>query len=274
MAVLTRIFSDLHYGDRSSTVRTLGQLRPLLEGADRVILNGDTVDTRIGPYPEITARDRAEVTAFFHGQAAPITFITGNHDPDISTHHTLDLADGRVFVTHGDIIFDNIVPWSRDAATISARIKAGLAALPAAERTQLAPRLELFRRVSASIPQRHQAEPNLLKYGLRLAADTIWPPTRALGILQAWRETPARAAAVATSHRPAAKFVLIGHLHQPGHWRLPTGITVLNTGSFTRPFGACVVDLHADRLVFRRIETRGGEFRPGRTLAEFPLAPP
>lgn len=273
MAAPIRIFSDIHYGDHSSTVRSLGQLRPLFDGVSQVILNGDTVDTRIGPFPTITARDRAEVLAFFKSQDAPVTFLTGNHDPDISSHHALDLADGRVFVTHGDIIFDNIVPWSRDAATISALVKSGLAELSADERTQLAPRLELFRRVSAAIPQRHQAEPNFFKYSLRLAADTIWPPTRALGILKTWHETPARAAELTATHRPNAKFVLIGHLHQPGHWQTAAGITVLNTGSFTRPFGACAVDLHTDRLVFRRIEKRRSEFHPGRTLAEFPLAP-
>lgn len=273
MAALTRIFSDLHYADRVSTVRQLAQLRPLLDGPDALVLNGDTIDTRIGPHPEATARDYAEVTAFFQACAPAVTFVTGNHDPDISAHHTLDLAGGRVFVTHGDIIFENIVPWSRDAATISARIQSGLAAMPAAERTQLAPRLALFRRVSASIPQRHQSEPNVLKHTLRLAADTIWPPTRAFDILRAWHETPARAAAITTTHRPAAKFVLIGHLHRPGVWRTKAGVTVINTGSFSRPFGACAVDLTADRLLVRRIDQRLGEFHPGRVLAEFPLAP-
>ncbi len=273
MAALTRIFSDLHYADRSSTVRSLAQLRPLLDGPDALILNGDTIDTRPGPHPAATVRDRAAVADFFKTCSSAVTFVTGNHDPDISAHHTLDLADGRVFVTHGDIIFDNIVPWSRDAALISSRIQAGLATLPAAERTQLAPRLALFRRVCASIPQRHQSEPNLLKHSLRLAADTIWPPTRAFDILRAWHETPARAAAITTAHRPAAKFVLIGHLHHPGIWRMPSGVTVINTGSFSRPFGACAVDLTADRLTVRRIDQRRGEFHPGRVLAEFPLAP-
>ena len=33
---LIRIFSDVHYGDRSSRVRSIAQLAPLLDGADTV----------------------------------------------------------------------------------------------------------------------------------------------------------------------------------------------------------------------------------------------
>ena len=32
-----------------------------------------------------------------------LTLLTGNHDPDISPHHHLELAGGRVLVTHGDV---------------------------------------------------------------------------------------------------------------------------------------------------------------------------
>ena len=43
---LIRIISDVHFADRGSRVRSLGQLRPLLEGATLLVLNGDTLDTR------------------------------------------------------------------------------------------------------------------------------------------------------------------------------------------------------------------------------------
>jgi len=46
---VTRIFSDLHFGDRASRARRLAQLRPLLDGVDALVLNGDTLDTRPGP---------------------------------------------------------------------------------------------------------------------------------------------------------------------------------------------------------------------------------
>jgi predicted phosphodiesterase len=269
---LTRILSDLHYGDRASRLLSLDQLRPLLDGPDKIILNGDTLDTRHGPHPERTARARAEVADFFGAYTPAVTHLTGNHDPDISAHHSLDLADGQIFVTHGDIIFDNVVPWGRDAAFFSTRLAAGLAALPQSQRALLAPRLALYRAACLALPQRHQSEPNPFKYFINLAADTVWPPLRTLRVFRAWQETPARAAAVAAAHRPAARFMLIGHTHRPGIWRLPSGLTVINTGSLTRPFGACVVDLTPGRLIVRRIEFRAAAFHPGAIVADFALA--
>src|SRR3954466_6212027 len=59
-AKLTRIFSDVHFGDRASRVDRLAQLRPLLDGVDQLVLNGDTMDTRPGPRPQYTSACRAE----------------------------------------------------------------------------------------------------------------------------------------------------------------------------------------------------------------------
>lgn len=272
MSGLIRIFSDLHYGDRSSRLRRLDQLRPLLDGVHRLVLNGDTLDTRPGPHPQITARARAEVGAFFTSCAPAVTLLTGNHDPDISDLDTLDLAHGQVFVTHGDIVFDNIVPWGRDAAVLEAHIARGLAALPVEQRSKLAPRLSVFRAACAALPQRHQSEPNPFKYAAKFAADTIWPPLRSFDIIRAWRETPARAAAIAATHRPTARFMLIGHTHRPFVWPAPSGITIINTGALCRPFGAQAVDIAPGRLTVRQIEFRAGEFHPGRIIAEFALA--
>ncbi len=269
---LTRILSDLHYGDRASTVDQLTQLRPLLAGVTRLVLNGDTLDTRPGPRPEHTAECQAAVLAFFSREVAQATFLSGNHDADFSPLHHLELAGRGVFVTHGDIFFDDIVPWGADAPVIGRLIAAGLAALPAAQQHELDSRLAVFRRVAASIHQRHQSERHRLKYALRFLADIAWPPLRAFRILRAWRQAPGLAAAFARRHRPAAQFIVAGHTHRPGVWRDRTGVTVINTGSYTRPFGGTCIDLAEGRLTVRRVERRRGAFHPGRPLAEFPLA--
>lgn len=268
---LIRIFSDVHFGDRASKVRRLAQLRPLFDGVDEVVLNGDTLDTRPGPRPEHTAACRAEVLAFAAAHAPATTFLTGNHDPDLSAQHLADLAHGAVTVTHGDIVFDNMVPWGRDAAHIAHEIASALAALPAAERSKLEQRFAVWRRVALSIPQRHQSEPNPLKYALHFALDTVWPPLRILRVLRAWRTYSPRSAEFARAHRPAARFVLVGHTHRPGVWQDPRGTVVINTGSFCPPLGGLAVDLTEGRLAVRRIEFRAGEFRPGETVAEFSI---
>jgi predicted phosphodiesterase len=273
VAALTRIVSDVHFGDHASRVARLEQLRPLLEGVSHLILNGDTLDTRPGPLPAHTDECRAAVTSFFPANVPQSTFLSGNHDADFTPLHHVDLAHGDVFVTHGDIFFDDIVPWSQDARLISRLIAEELRGIAPGLHHDMEVRFSVIRRVAASIPQRHQSERNRLKFALLFIADTIYPPTRMLRVLQAWRRAPARAAEVSRRYRPGAKFVVCGHTHHPGVWRDRAGVTVVNTGSFCPPLGGNVVDLSDGRLAVRRVEFRNGEFRVTEQLAEFPLAP-
>ncbi len=202
---LTRIFSDLHFGDRASRVHRLEQLRPLCDGVGRLVLNGDTLDTRPGPAPQHTAECRAAVLEFFPREAGAVTYVTGNHDADLSETHSVDLAGGLIFATHGDIIFDNIVPWSRDAAVIGEQITARLQGLSPSEPDDLERRFRIWRQFAGSIPQRHQAERQGSKHALRYLADTLWPPTRFLRILRAWQVEPGRIRRLGAPAPPAGQ---------------------------------------------------------------------
>jgi UDP-2,3-diacylglucosamine pyrophosphatase LpxH len=272
VAVITRIFSDVHYGDRASRARSLAQLTPLLEGPSALVLNGDTLDTRPGSDSNRTAEMTAEVLAFFPRQIPQVTFLTGNHDANLTQYHALDLAGGEIFVTHGDILYDDLVPWSQDAPHIRDLLAREFSKLPLATHETLETRLEIFRRVAISIPQRHQSERNFLKFALQFANDTVWPPSRLARILRSWRDMPELATSVLRRHRPNAKFIVIGHTHRPGIWRRRDGRVVINTGSFSRPLGGCVVDLLPGRLLVRQIDARRNEFHAGDTIAEFALA--
>jgi predicted phosphodiesterase len=272
MPPFTRILSDIHYGDRASRVRVLGQIAPLLDGPARIVMNGDTLDTRMGSHPGRTAELLGSVREFFTHRSPPAELITGNHDTDISDTHALELAGGRVFVTHGDVLFEDIVPWGRDAPLIRRLIAEENAKLTAAERAVLETQLAVIRRVAARLPQRHQVEPEFWKYVRSFLADTLWPPDRALRILRTWRDAPGRAAALLRTHRPRAGFIVIGHFHRPGVWQTADGRVVINTGSFCPPLGGAVVDVSADRLVVRKVREVRGEFRVDGVLAEFPIA--
>jgi len=267
-----RIFSDLHYGDRATTLHDLRALSPLFEGADRLILNRDTLDTRPSRWPEFTRELRGNVEEFFRVQSPPVTFLTGNHDPDISDQHTVELAERSVYVTHGDILYEELVPWSRDARTLRERVAHGLAELSPNEREQLQHRFVVHRRAAASLAQRHQSEKNTLKYVLGFTADTVWPPTRFLHILRAWREAPRRAADLLRKENSAARVFVMGHTHRLGATQGPNGIMVLNTGSLCPPCIAGVVDVSNDHATLRRIERRGREFALGATLTKIALA--
>ena len=278
-----RILSDLHLGDRACRVRNLQQLLPLFDGVETIVLNGDSLDTRPGPARlapaalaaanAATFARRAEFVDFLARHAPPGTLLTGNHDPDISAQHALDLARGQVFVTHGDVFFDEIVPWSRDIAFIRARLSREFASRPAADRTQFLPRLAAFRRICACMPQRdHHSHCHPLRYAFGLLADVAWP-NRTLAVLRAWREAPRRAETLVRIHRPAARFVVMGHTHRPGAARTPGGLTVVNTGSFCAPAKPCAVDLTTGHLILRRVVARRGAFYAGEALSTFTLAP-
>ncbi|MGH7995546.1 MAG: metallophosphoesterase [Opitutaceae bacterium] len=265
-----RVLSDIHYGDRSSRVVRMEALRPLADGAAALVLNGDTLDTRPGPRPEHTDLCRREVVEFFSGVGAPVTFITGNHDPDISGRHWLDLAQGRVWAFHGDVLFDEVVPWATDAGTIRRRVRSALSdAGGRADALPLRERMELLRVVTRAVPQRHQSEPRAGRYLLRLCLDLLWPPWRVPRLIGAWRTIPERARRFVRLYRPQARFALIGHTHRPGIWRAPKGVTVVNTGAFTRPFPCWVADVEPDRLRIRSVRRAHGEFRLDGAVAEF-----
>jgi predicted phosphodiesterase len=269
---LIRIFSDIHYGDRSSRVRSLKQLAPLFEGADTVVLNGDTLDTRNGPHPRRTEELRQEAIAFFARNTPDTVLITGNHDPDLTGLHLQLLGGDRVLVTHGDVLFETIVPWGRDVPLIAQVLAEERARLTAAEADSLEGRLAMFRRACARIPQRHQVEPNPWKHLISFALDTVWPPLHAWHVIRAWQTAPERAAALARVHRPGAQFVIFGHTHRPGIWRTRDGRVAINTGAFCLPFQPQVVELTSSHLRIRRIKLRNGEFHPGRLVGEFALA--
>jgi predicted phosphodiesterase len=271
-ADLIRVFSDLHFGDRSCRVNSLEQLRPLMDGASSVLLNGDTLDTRQGRHPQRTALKRREVLEFFSTIGIPVTFLTGNHDPDLSPHHAAEFEGGRILITHGDVLFDTIVPWSKNAPEIRRKILAALLALPGDSGLKLDGKLKAFRSVAATLPQKHQMEPDPLRYTLSLVGETVWPPHRVLSILRAWREAPGRAAELARRHRPRARFIAIGHTHMPGVWQTPAGVVVVNTGSFCRPFGALVLEISPGRIRIREVTSKGGVFHLGTEIAAFATA--
>lgn len=268
---LTRIISDLHYGDKASLVKDLGQIAPLLDGASRVLFNGDTLDTRPGPAPDHTARIVEELQTFTRQSPAEFVLLTGNHDPDISPHHFLELPGG-LFVTHGDIVFDNIVPWGRDALVAGTLVNAERNGIHDSV-DKLARLLGAHRRACAAIPQRHQAERHGLRYLSSFLTDTLWPPQRVWHILESWRTFPYRARRLLDEHRPQARFMISGHTHWPGIWHQPDGRIILNTGSYCPPCGQLLIEFDDEHLFVRHVRRKGGDFYPGRVVAEFALTP-
>src|SRR5471032_1537363 len=113
-----RILSDLHFGHPASIVERPEQLVPLFRYAKTVIFNGDTVELRYLRGRRIGMRNSALMREACEAAGARPVFINGNHDPMLSDLSHVDLADGAVLVTHGDLLFHDISPWSHDADII------------------------------------------------------------------------------------------------------------------------------------------------------------
>ena len=268
--VKTRIISDIHYGDRVSAVGNFAQLSPLLEDTDTLILNGDTIDTRPGPNPGYNHQLQEDLQEFTQSSYTEIKLLTGNHDTDISPLHFTELAQGSVVVTHGDIIFSNIVPWGRDAALARELVEQALGIIKPSE-DELTRLLQAHRQAAAKIPQYHQSERNVLRYYTSFLTDTIWPPTRFFHILNSWRKFPLLGQALLSAHRAKARFLVSGHTHWPGVWSRSDGRVCINTGSYCPPCGRLMVELTDDQLVVRRILIIRRDFHPGQIIAQFAL---
>lgn len=266
-----RILSDLHLGNHASTVRTAEVILPLFEGTGTIVLNGDTFDHRhrergkAPTYPVEMFEELAERAG------TNLVVIAGNHDPDASSVHHLDLMDGQILVTHGDVLYPEIAPWSQFAEQFREMIRKELDELE----NPVGHSLEHLLATNKSVARQILTQPHfyfptnegfyrhLLRY--------LWPPSRIPRILGSWRKLPTSAAKLAEDHRPDARFVIVGHTHYPGVWTRQ-GRCVINTGSFLPLLGRRLVDIHEDHLEVRKISRRGGVFHPGRVVRRFKLS--
>jgi len=266
-----RIISDLHLGYSGNIVPDAAQLSPLLEGIGTLICNGDTAELRLEPrLPE--ARVQFEkLRSLCETAGVRAVFINGNHDPSISAHNHLDLADGAILVTHGDLLFTDLAPWCKEYRDIGQAHRRMLETLDLEKFEDFETRLRTAKAaiLSAGLPELHLEPGRLARVSMFI--QECWPPDRPLTILRCWRETPKRAAGLLRVFRPRARFAIIGHTHLPGVARLYPRI-VINTGSFTPLLGRLAVDIQGGFLSVKRIDRARGSFRPGREIARFSIS--
>jgi predicted phosphodiesterase len=269
----TIIISDLHLGHRASQIRDPQELVPILKEARSVIFNGDTVEMRTA-IDRPVGRDMAAVIArLCHSVGCQAFFINGNHDPSISKIDHLDLMDDRILVTHGDILFLGVNPWSRQALAyrrihLRALAHLGPDALMSFEKRLLATKrtsikLQLLERPVTE----HSFAPTL-----RILIQQCWPPHRVFMIVGAWLRTPGLAARLCDLFRPNARYIVVGHTHYPGVWRRGQ-VTVINTGSYVLNFGALAVILDGTSVEIRKVKRQKEGFVLGKRIARFQETP-
>lgn len=267
-----RILSDLHFAEPATRIGALRQIAPLLDEPEQLILNGDSIDTRFVDTQPASAAGRDRFLEFIAPYRERMRLITGNHDPDISPHHHLEIDGGRVLVTHGDVLFPGVAPWGWEAPHVLTARAQRLAEIARDQHDLLETQLHVCKHASYATrllsPSAGRSRDGALAQLLHLMSRV----RRADKILTAWFHAPSLAATLAQRYRPAAEVVVFGHTHYPGVWKR-RGRTIINTGAFTPPFGARVVDFVADRIDVRDVVRRGGEFRVGPVLHTLEFAP-
>jgi predicted phosphodiesterase len=266
------ILSDLHLGHRASQIKHPDQLAPMLHGPGSVIFNGDTSEMR-NPEDRLVGRKlAADLARICHQVGRKAFFVNGNHDPTVSSTNHLDLAHGAILVTHGDILFLEVAPWSRDAGHYLKKHRQILDGLGPDGYTDFEKRLLASKRASIELQLIEEPLTRGRSPGFRLLIRNCWPPWRALMIIKAWYEVPRRAANLAQIFRPKARFVIVGHTHFPVAWKVAPRV-IINTGSFVPYFGACAAIIESGRIEVRQINSCQDRFVIGKLLRNFAVEP-
>ncbi len=269
----TLILSDLHLGHRASLIRDPEQLAPVFREANTIVLNGDTAELRHQIDRPVGRMLAATLARVCHSSGAKAIFINGNHDPVISHIDHLDLAEGQMLVTHGDMLFLGIAPWSRQAYAYRKIHLRALDQLGPDALLNFEKRLLATKRTSLKLQLLEEPTTQGRFPGLGLIVRQFWPPFRPFMILHAWWETPKLGAKLLQAFRPETRYLLIGHTHFPGCWN-HGGRVVINTGSFVWNFGACAVLLKEKSFEIRKIKRYQKNFVLGKRLKEFGINRP
>lgn len=243
-----RILSDLHLGHDMSIVRDISSLRPLIAGARHLIFNGDTLQEREGPFRQKSLDLLAGLQALCAEEGVTTTWLRGNHDPTHWALELLDLMDGQVTITHGDVWLRLISPWSVSMKEYRPVLEAIHDEYSAADRQDLATRLEILQRCRLALPPSHTRQRGQsLTDRAGLFFREIWPPKRPWEVLKVYAQLPSLASEFAATFRPRSRVLLFGHTHRAKVWRRSQRL-LINTGAFVTFAKPLMVEIK-DRLL-------------------------
>lgn len=242
----TLALSDLHLGRGPSCLREAKQLRPLVDGFERVLLLGDIVDEWYVT-PERAGELAAEVDAVCRsGGAKEVVWFRGNHDANSSAGAEYVLLAGVLYL-HGHALFHKL-SRSGDAAQRMAdlnRRKFGPQRL--GSRKDKA-HWSLIERAYERIPQ-------------EWIAPVAWNPMM--------RRRARKLAEELQSDEPIRALVF-GHTHVPGAKRAGE-LELLNLGGWMSNATACGFVREGSHAKLLRIRNRRHEPRWSETLHELRL---
>jgi predicted phosphodiesterase len=263
----TLILSDTHMAGNGQGAGSAAALRPLWHGMDRVIINGDTAETRNTRGQARALQRIADLRELAEADGVELTLIAGNHDPFVVDRDWLELHGGAVVLTHGDLLHPQIAPWSDGAEELATLRRQELEARAA---DPDAPALTEDAAATKHAAARHWRKVMQDRYTRRQTTwiGRRWRQVRTVwSVLYYWTVMPQRAKRFAAEHFPDCRFFLFGHIHRPGVWHDGDRV-IINTGSFHLPRRPRAVILGPDELTFWKIEP---DADGGHRLADQPL---
>ena len=246
------ILSDLHLGDRKSRTPTAATVRPVWQGVDRLVLNGDTAELHDPACIDTAEAQATELVEACAADGVEVCAIAGNHDPFISRLARLSLRDDRILVTHGHTIHR-----MEPRPLVEGQVLEPGDETSMADEHRLDP-ADIDRVLSRS--RRLRPPPEELETPRNFIGSIGYAVSRPMvlwKILRYWRNFPQWSCRFAEHVQPAAKIVIVGHSHRPGIWRVGTRI-VINTGSPTWPGRPWAVRIDGTTVTVHRIDRTGG----------------
>ena len=265
-----RILSDIHFGHPGCRVQGVQGLRPLLEGAGTAIFNGDTFEYKKLKMRPVIDQLRVDLEALCDEIGVRYVYVTGNHDSQLSANHYFDLEGGKVFLTHGDLLYDDVSPWSQLIDSIHEERDLVRAEFPQHYLADLDLRLAAAKRIAFRSKVRKVGGRQGFIGRVRSVLWESWPPRRPVKILQTWARSHHIAHTLRDQFRPDAEFMIIGHTHRALVHRAG-GKYVINTGAFLPISKAYLVELGNDELRVVECTPRSGSCEFGREVARFEL---
>ena len=278
----TLVISDTHLGRPGRGAGSAVALRPLWEGFDRLIINGDLAEIGDAGCRGQAAREVVALQEMCESDGVEVVLLSGNHDPLITDRKTLSLAGGEVFLTHGDLIHRDISPWGGHGRRLGelraeARDHVHEDTLEYVRSQYAAANHAAHIQWDEFVTRRHVVN------GEQSPRQKVWSPMRrrlhrlvnlpkkAAKVLWYWQTLPASAAAFARFNAPDCRFFIFGHIHRAGVWYFDDRV-IINTGAYDLPGRPRAVVIDGGRLSVHAITGgRGGWRLRERAIETFEL---